>query len=295
MSTLVSVDLDDVTCHHQVLGLAPPDAGLAGVMLERVLPRFEALFAETETRATFFVVGRDLDRDLAASGDGARGLEALMGAGHTLANHSYAHDYGMTDWRAELIAEDLARCDAALRRLGAEPRGFRAPGYTHDRRMLFQVAAQGYEYDSSSMPSLTYFGAKLGAMAWFRLRGRRSASRPDNLRSFLGRTHPQFLTDAGIWEVPISVSRSLRLPLIGTSLLSGPELIRRALMMEAVATPHLHLELHAMDLVDPSADGLEHLVGVQPGLKVPLSRRRERLVELLRAREGGHPIESVLA
>ena len=97
----------------------------------------------------------------------------------------------------------------------------------------------------------------------------------------------------------IGVSTSIRPAAVTASRASPPLTIclwqTGPLMMEAVATPHLHLELHAMDLVDPSADGLEHLVGVQPGLKVPLSRRRERLVELLRAREGGHPIESVLA
>ena len=73
-----------------------------------------------------------------------------------------------------------------------------------------QVAAQGYEYDSSSLPSPSYYAAKLGAMALFRLRGRSSASRADNVRSFVGRRTPQLMSDAGIWEVPISVSRSLR-------------------------------------------------------------------------------------
>lgn len=294
MSTIVSVDLDDVACHHAVLGLPPPEDGLAGVMLERVLPRFEALFAEVSARATFFVIGRDLERDLAGDGAGAAVLERLMAAGHELANHSHAHDYAMSDWSAELIAEDIARCDAQLRRLGANPRGFRAPGYTHDRRLLMQVSAQGYLYDSSSMPAPAYYAAKLAAMAGYAVRGRRSASRKGNFRSFVGRAHPQFLPDAGIWEVPISVSRGLRMPLIGTTLLSTPALVRRPLFAEAVTTPHLHLELHAMDLVDPEADGLTHLVGVQPGLKVPYETRRARLLELLQARGRTTSIETAL-
>jgi len=294
MSTLVSVDLDDLVCHHAVLGIEAPSPELAGVCLERILPRFEALLGETSSRATFFVIGRDLERDMAGAARGAGLLQKLVRGGHTLANHSYAHDYAMTDWRSELIAEDIARCDAIIRELGVHPRGFRAPGYTHDRRLLMQVAAQDYEYDSSSMPSLPYYAAKLGAMAMFRMRGHNSASRAGNLASFVGRRTPQFLADAGIWEIPISVSRSLRLPLIGTSLLSGPELLRRVLFAEAVAASHLHVELHAMDLADPVADGLEHLVGVQPGLKVPYETRRARLKELLVARGGSVPIESVL-
>jgi hypothetical protein len=104
------------------------------------------------------------------------------------------------------------------------------------------------------------------------------------------------LPELGLWEVPISVSRALRFPLIGTFLLgdTAPMMTRlqvAALRREAAQTRHLHLELHAIDLADPEADGLDPaLVAKQRELATPLERRLERLTKLLERRRGGVPI-----
>ena len=100
-STIVSVDLDDLACYHAIHGLAAPDPSHAGVVLERCLPRFLALFDELGVRATFFVVGRDLQRDLAAGGRGAALLRQALAAGHELGNHSFAHAYDLVRWAPE--------------------------------------------------------------------------------------------------------------------------------------------------------------------------------------------------
>jgi hypothetical protein len=64
-----------------------------------------------------------------------------------------------------------------------------------------------------------------------------------------------------------------------------------ALRNEAATTPHLHLELHAIDLSDPAVDGLGVEVASRSReLSTPLDRRLERLVKLLEARGGGVPI-----
>ena len=294
MTTVVSVDLDDVACYHEVHGLGEPPADRRGAILERALPRFLALFDQLGVRATFFVIGRDLEADLASGGRGAAQLRAALDAGHELGNHSFSHAYDLANWESRRIYADLRRCDDLLRSIGAAPRGFRAPGYGHDERMLMQVAALGYSYDSSSLPSPPYYAAKLGAMAWMRLRGRRSSSRADNARAFLGSASPHFMPTSGLWEVPMSASPGLRLPLIGTTLLGGPEPLRRVLVRQAEVLSYFHLELHGMDLADPESDGLSHLVGVSPGLGVRLEERKTRLAALLEARGGGQTIFSAL-
>ena len=299
MSTIVSLDLDDLCDYHAIHGLAPPQR--SGLALTRWLPRFVELFAEHEVRATIFVIGRDLEVDMAAGGAGAQQLAAAQRAGHELANHSFAHAYDLHRWVPADIAADLQRCDTLLRRLGARPRGFRAPGYTHDATMLAQAAALGYRYDSSLLPSPSYYLGKLGVLALRRLRGRRSVSQRGGGRSFLGPTAVHYLPKVGLWEVPISVSRGLRLPLIGTFLLAdAPPMMTRlqaeALRREALRTSHLHLELHAIDLADPELDGLDpELVARQRELATPLARRRERLGELLRERGGGTSIARAMA
>jgi peptidoglycan-N-acetylglucosamine deacetylase len=296
VSTIVSLDLDDVACYHAIWGLPEPQPQTARLALEVWLPRFLDLFAKLHVRATIFVIGRDLERDLAAGGRGAANLTRAIAEGHELANHSHAHAYDMHRWPAAKIAADLRRCDTLLRDLGATPKGFRAPGYTHDRNLLLQVSSLGYAYDSSLLPSPTYYLAKLGVLGLRRIRGRRSVSQLDGVRSFLGSTAVHYLPEVGLWEVPISVSSTLKLPLIGTFLLGdAPPMLPRAsgeaLRREAAATPHLHLELHAIDLADPEVDGVDsEVVKRSRELKTPLERRLGRLEKLLEAREGGVPI-----
>jgi peptidoglycan-N-acetylglucosamine deacetylase len=291
-STIVSVDLDDLACYHAIHGLPAPPAGSAGVVLERCLPRFLELFEELGVRATFFVIGRDLQRDLADGGRGAALLRRALKAGHELGNHSFAHAYDLVTWKPADIYDDLRRCDVLLRGLGARPAGFRAPGYTHDALLLQQVAALGYRYDASLLPSPSYYAGKLAVLGWMAARGRRSQSLASGWRSFLGPTRPHFMPDCGLWEVPVSVSPVLRLPMVGTFVLGG----RALLLKEAATRRYLHLELHGIDLADPATDGYDPaLVRVQPELKLPLATRQGRLRGLLTARGGATSIGGAFA
>lgn len=286
--TLLSVDLDDLACYHAIHGLPPPAPEQAAVVLERCLPRFLKLFGELNVRATFFVVGRDLERDMQGEGHGAALLRLAAQSGHELGNHSYSHAYDLVDWSPGQVYKDLSRCDALLRELGARPRGFRAPGYVHDEMMLQQASALGYRYDSSLLPAPAYYAAKLAAIGWIRLRGRRSQSRARGLASFVGPTRPHYLPKVALWEMPISVSEWLRLPMVGTFVLrSGP------LFREAAKMPSLHLELHALDLADPDSDPIDPaLIKRQPELRTPLKQRQERLAALIKSRGGATSIAS---
>jgi peptidoglycan/xylan/chitin deacetylase (PgdA/CDA1 family) len=301
VSTLVTLDLDDLACYHAIHGLPEPPAETARLALECWLPRFLDLFAKLKVRATIFVIGRDLQRDLDAGARGAAALVRALDEGHELANHSWSHAYDLHAWPSAKIAADLGRCDALLRELGARPRGFRAPGYTHDRDLLLQVAALGYDYDSSLLPSPAYFLAKLGMIGLARLRGRKSVSQTRGLSSFIGSSAVHYLPEIGIWELPIGVSMGLRVPMTGTFLLADqlPLLGKTAaegLRNEAANTRHLHLELHAIDLADPQADGLDaELVAKQTELRTPLERRLDRLGKLLHARGGGTSIARAMS
>jgi hypothetical protein len=215
-----------------------------------------------------------------------------MAEGHELANHSFDHAYSLTRRSPDEVAKDLEACDRLLRGIGARVEGFRAPGYTHNKTLLREVAALGYSYDSSALPSPGYYLIKLGVMAWLAMRGRRSHSMVRGFGSFLGPRRPRYLSDLSLWQVPMSVTPVLRLPLIGTFLLAGPEQLARVLRMRAIEESFLHLELHGIDLADPAEEGrggsgyAPELLQLQPELKVPLPQRRDRLADLLRRRGG---------
>lgn len=71
-------------------------------------------------KATFFLIGRDIEREPEAARE-------LSEAGHELANHSYSHTRMVARSRAFYDGE-IARTDAILRRAGAPaPRFFRPP------------------------------------------------------------------------------------------------------------------------------------------------------------------------
>ncbi|MCX4244809.1 polysaccharide deacetylase family protein [Paraliomyxa miuraensis] len=287
-ATLISVDLDDVACYHAIHGLPPPSPSQCGVGLTRWLPRFLELFARTGVRATFFVIGRDLQRDLEEGGEGAALLRQAVEAGHELGNHSFSHAYDLVRMPAAAQREDLRACDALLRGLGAEVMGFRAPGYTHDAGLLRQAAALGHRYDSSCLPSAPYYAAKLAVMGAMALRGERSSSQWRGAGSFLGSRLPYWREDVALWELPMSVSPVTRVPLIGTTLLALPAVVAGALRRTALGLPHFHLELHGIDLGDAERDGLSPgLARRQPELRVPWRVRHERLRELLVLRGGG--------
>ncbi|MEM7153412.1 MAG: polysaccharide deacetylase family protein [Myxococcota bacterium] len=295
-TTLVSVDLDDAACYHGIHGLPPPTAEQEEAGLERWLPRFLELFARTGTRATFFVIGRDLERDMQRAGRGAALLRQALAEGHELGNHSFAHAYDLVRWPASQQAADLEACDARLRELGATVQGFRAPGYTHDAGLMARVAALGYDYDSSVLPSPPYYAAKLAVMGHMALRGRRSQSLATGGRSFFGRARPYRRDDAPLWELPMSVSPLLRLPLIGTSLLSLSGPLAAGLRRAALARAHFHLELHGIDLADPDRDPVAAaLRRLQPELRVPWRMRHDRLWELLSRRGGAVPLRDAVA
>jgi hypothetical protein len=294
-STIVSVDLDDISCYHAIHGLPPPTGGAAGVVLERCLPRFLELFDDIGVRATFFVIGRDLQRDLADGGRGAAVLRAALAAGHELANHSHAHAYDMVTWAPPAIYDDLRRCDVLLRGLGARPAGFRAPGYTHDALLLQQVAALGYRYDASLLPSPLYYAGKLAVLGWMAARGKQSHATARGWQSFLGPIRPHFMPECGLWEVPVSVSPVLRLPMVGTFVL-GDGLTGRGLRREAESRRYLHLELHGLDLADLASDGYDPaLIKRQPELRTDLDTRLGRLRALLTARAGATSIGGAFA
>ena len=147
----VSVDLDAIACYYRIHALpgAPPEPARFAI-LRRCLPRFAELFARHGVRATFFVVGADLEDDA----EGRAALAALARDGHELASHTHTHPYDFIRLGAGAIADEIDRAHAAIGACaGTPPVGFRAPGYEISAEAIEALQARGYRYDSSVFPS----------------------------------------------------------------------------------------------------------------------------------------------
>jgi peptidoglycan/xylan/chitin deacetylase (PgdA/CDA1 family) len=270
----VSIDLDAVECYFRIHALPGPVPEQARhLILQRCLPRFAELFAKHGVRATFFVVGRDLEDDRV-------GRDLLVRLG------------GAT------IAQEIDRAHAAIASAaGAPPVGFRCPGYEVTDEVIALLCDRSYAYDSSAFPSIPYYTAKAAVMGAMRLAGRRSGSilgSPKVLRAPTAPYHPAegdayARGDRPILELPMSVTPWLRLPVIGTSVVAAPEPLRRRIVASAMRTPLFNFELHGIDLADAEADGFPpQLIAMQPDLRVTLARKLAALeATLVQAREAG--------
>jgi peptidoglycan/xylan/chitin deacetylase (PgdA/CDA1 family) len=280
----LSVDLDAIECYFRIHALpGPPPAEARFAVLRRCLPRLAELFARHDVRATWFVVGRDLEEDA----EGKRLLRELAAAGHELANHSYSHPYDLVRLPHDQIVEQVDRAHAVVAdTCGRAPIGFRAPGYEVSRAVIDLLCERGYRYDSSAFPAVPYYLAKAAVMASMRVRGRPSGSilgRPAVLtaprtpyRPSAG--DPYRRGDRPLLEIPMAVTPWLRLPVIGTWLVVTPPWLRRRLVAAALRAPLTNLELHGIDLADADADRLPAaLVARQPDLRRPL---RDKLAAL---------------
>jgi hypothetical protein len=287
----VSVDLDSIACYFRIHGLPNmPTDETRFAILRRCLPRLAALFARHNLRSTLFVVGQDLHED----SEGRALLADLAKQGHELASHTYSHPYDLVRLPADRIAQEIDRSHAAIAEIAPPPVGFRAPGYEISSTVIETLCQRGFRYDSSTFPAVPYYLAKAAVMGGMRLLGRRSGSILGS-PAVLGaprvpyRPAAQAVYRRGertILELPVSVTRGLRLPVIGTSIIMAPEWLRKSMVKSVLASGFFNLELHGIDLADAEADGFPAaLVAKQPDLRVPLAKKLEALDATLRQAE----------
>jgi len=162
---------------------------------------------------------------------------------------------------------------------GTQPTCFRAPGYTVTDEVFGVLRDLGVTYDVSVFPCPSYWSAKALAIGRITLRGRHTHSVLDTPRVLTAPTRPYF-PSTPYWEVrssadtlelveiPVQVTRGLRLPFIGTSGTLAGERGAEALARMCVGEPVVNLELHGIDVLD-TGDGLAALRPHQPDVRIP--------------------------
>jgi peptidoglycan-N-acetylglucosamine deacetylase len=291
----VSVDLDAIACYHRIHALPEAPSGEARfAILHRALPRLGELFASHGISATFFVVGKDLEEDP----EGRAIVADLARAGHEIASHSYSHPYNLVHLGREGMAAELDRAHAVIAEACVcPPIGFRAPGYEISADLIDLLIERGYRYDASVFPAIPYYLAKAAVMAAIRVMGRKSGSILGSPKVLAAPRVP-YRPAAGnpyrrgqlpIVELPVTVTPTTRVHVIGTTLVMAPEWLRRRMVSSALGTPHFNLELHGIDLADAATDGISQvLIARQPDLRISLARKRAALdATLAQARAAG--------
>jgi peptidoglycan/xylan/chitin deacetylase (PgdA/CDA1 family) len=282
----ISVDLDEIPNYFQIHGLDAPN-GASTAVYDVAIDRLMRFANDARLPLTLFAIGSDLARPEAAAK-----LRAARDAGHEMANHSLDHRYDLTKLdRAAIRSQIEGGADAIARATGERPIGFRAPGYTITDEVFDVLRELDVRYDSSVFPCPAYWALKTAAIGLIAARGRTSRSVVDTPAVLLAPTRP-YVAGTPYWrrgdkllELPVQVTRGLRMPFFGTSItMAGPGRARWLAKM-CVGEPLINLELHGIDVLD-ARDGLEALRPHQPDVRVSTASKLASLhavVDVLRA------------
>lgn len=288
MKASLSLDLDNLWSYLKTHGDAGWEAHPS--YLPEVVPRVLQLAARQGLNMTVFVVGQD-----AASSENRESLRAIAAAGHEIGNHSFRHEPWLPTYESDELAHELQRAHDAIREAtGIAPVGYRGPGFSRSSAVLEALAAMGYEYDASTLP--TWLGP-LARRYYFR-----SARLTDEQRrqraSLFGSWRDVFqpntayrwkMAEADIAELPVTTMPLVRTPIHVSYLLYLSRLsnrlaelyLRLALRACRMRGQGPSILLHPLDLLGgDEVDSLEFFPGMDMAGIVKRTRT-SRFLELL--------------
>jgi len=275
----VSLDLDNLWAYLKTHG--DPEWERRPSFLATAVPRLLDVFGEQRLTTTVFVVGADAERD-----DGAQAVSDITAAGHEVANHSWGHEPWLHRYSPADLEAELVRAEDAIVAAGApRPVGFRGPGYSVTPALLEILAARGYRYDASTLP--TWIGPL--ARAYHNRTARDGA---EDLFGGFGKVFapntPYRWQGTGLVELPVTTMPLLRVPIHGAYLLQlhqiSPRLargyFRAALRLCLLTGTSPSLLLHPTDVLSGAeAPGMEFF----PGMAVPGAQKAALLGWVLSA------------
>jgi peptidoglycan/xylan/chitin deacetylase (PgdA/CDA1 family) len=279
----ITVDLDGIDCYHKIYQINSKLSAkeeLAEYTLRNTLPGIRKFLDANNIKATFFVIGNDLESDFVATQ-----LRCFADESHELANHSFSHPYGLPNLPKSDMLQELERAHKIIQdKTGVTPVGFRTPGYHLSDDLRVVLENLGYLYSSSMMTSVTYWLAKYLVVNFHKLFFNvESAVTIHPFTDVLKSSTPAYPNkeSAGgrqIIEIPISTGPfPLQIPLVGSfiSLLPFPFLFDLPGGYPPV------LNFHALDFWPDEKHLDSELRQKELYLKLPLTKRLKRYQSLI--------------
>ena len=268
----IHCDVDNLWIYEQEYGRRD-SSQLYGHIYEAALPQFCEQVERVGARATFFVVGRDLEIPECRAF-----CRLAADRGHRFGNHSYEHLASFGRLPAGQKELELRRTDAALSEAcGQQIVGFRGPGYWVDDTVENTLVELGYRYDSSVLPGpITLLMALYSIASGQKARGKSFGLHPWASR----KTRP---LRRGLLEIPVATATPARLPVHSTIIFmmgnSGMRYFRRVAPWIPVRDQPSAYSFHAIDMADLPGD--HQLKSAVKPLRLPLARRTAIVQEIL--------------
>ena len=277
----LSLDLDDLWSYLKTHG--DPDWEDYPSFLDVAVPRALDFLAEFDLRITFFVVGRD-----ASFAKNKELLSRIIPAGHEVGNHSFRHEPWLHRYGDGEVGKEIAAAERAIEEaVGVRPTGFRGPGYSLSPAVVSTLAARGYQYDASTLPS---FIGPLARAYYFRSTDLTAAEKEER-RALFGSASDVLMpmapyrwrtADGSLLELPVTTMPLFRTPFHFSYLLYvasySPRLanayLRTALSLCRMRGIVPSLLFHPLDMLGPEdATSLKFF----PGMDMDAGRKLELL------------------
>ncbi len=146
----ISLDLDNQWSYMKIHG----DEGWEKYpsYFDIFVPHVLDLLDELDLKITFFIVGKDTERE-----ENRKYLRMITDRGHSVGNHSYNHESWLQSYSKEEIEKEIIAAEEAIvNATGQKPDGFRGPGFSWSLDLLRVLEKRGYVFDASTFP--TYLG-----------------------------------------------------------------------------------------------------------------------------------------
>lgn len=208
----LSLDLDNLWSYQRTHGDSAWERH--GSYLPTLMPPLLDLLDEAACRITFFVIGAD-----AAMPESAPWLRLITARGHEVGNHSFQHECWLHLYTREQLEEDVAAAEEAITSVtGQRPLGFRGPGFSWSPTLLETLAARGYLYDASTLPTYLAPLARAYFLATAQLTAEQRRQRRGLFGSFYDGFRPvsayrwQLPSGRGLIEIPVTTMPIIKTP-----------------------------------------------------------------------------------
>lgn len=278
------VDVDNLWIYEQEYGIAIHKD--KEYIYTQSLPDFLHLLRKSQSKATFMIVGKDLE--LKACRDFCK--KAIV-EGHEIANHSWNHlvSFGSLSNKKKK-SEILKAHKIIIEVCKTSPVGFRGPGYYQNKEIVTILQQLGYTYDASVLPGF----AQLLMSTYARMRGGENKNKSFGQLSYiLSPRHPYIIirglkSDETLRELPISTLPFLRLPIHTTFAYAFgakyQELIFRYIKSKPTYITYL---FHAIDFIDlPQRDNNYPLIPLRYSYKDRMNFAKKIINALVLANGG---------
>ena len=291
----LSLDLDNKWSYMKTHG----DAGWETYpsYLDTVVPRALQFLKDRNLNITFFIVGQD-----AALEKNQEAIGRIAADGHEIGNHSFRHEPWLHLYSKEELIEEFEKTEEALAKVtNQKPVGFRGPGYSLSPTVLEVLAARGYEYDCSTLP--TYI-APLARAYYFFKSPEMSEEEKAKRKKLFGKFSDGFqslkpyrwqIGEKSLTEIPVTTLPLFKVPIhasyvIYLSTFSRPlakMYWKTAVQMCRATGTELSLLLHPLDFLSgEDAPELKFF----PAMNLPVKEKLEFVSEILETFAGKYEI-----